>query len=263
MTVIWDEDSAFYSASSRLARGYEHISQMERQIRQFFADKPYDLVRDIDPTDRSYQRLKFKFSKRLPDSCTFLAAEALEALRFSLDQAGYAAAVLSGKTNPKRTQFPIADSPVELDNLIVGRKACNDIPKEIVSLFRSFKPYKGEDDTLNPLWAMNKLRNNGHKKLIPVRVGGSTISVYNRSQTGWISPVNPAYDSAENEIVFGRAPITDQLDYNVRQTFSVCFDETEVGNREYIFGFLMRSARFVEDILVSTEAECRKIGLIK
>jgi hypothetical protein len=117
MTAIWDEDSAFYSASSRLARGYEHISQMERQIREYFAEKPYDLVRDLDPADRTYQRLKFKFTKRLPESCTLLAAEALEALRFSLDQAGYAAAILSGKTDPKWTQFPISDTPDELNNL--------------------------------------------------------------------------------------------------------------------------------------------------
>jgi hypothetical protein len=259
MTIIWDADSPFYSASSRLARGYEHISQMERQIRKFFADKPYDLVRDIDPADGRYQRLKFKFSKRLPASCTLLATEALEALRFSLDQAGYASATLGGKTDPKRTQFPVSDSAEELDNLINGRGVCRDIPDEIVALFRSFKPYKGSGSTL---WALNKLRNSGHKKLIPVHLGGSTISVYNRSDTGWISPVNPAYDSIEDQIVFGRAPITDHLNYHARPTFNVCFDQAEVAGKEYVFGFLMRSAREVEDILVSTEARCREIGLI-
>jgi hypothetical protein len=207
---------------------------MERQIRAYFAEKPYDLVRDLDPADQTYQRLKLKFSKRLPESCTLLAAETLEALRFSLDLAGYAAAVLSGKTDPKRTQFPISDSPEELDNLIVGRKACRDIPEPIVTLFRSFKPYKGAD---NPLWALNKLRNNGHKKLSPVQLGGSIISVYNRSDAGWITPVNPAYDSTENEIVFGRARVGEQLDYNVRPTFNVCFDQIEVTGREYVFGF--------------------------
>jgi hypothetical protein len=258
MTAIWDEESAFYSASSRLARGYEHISQMEGQIRGYFAEKPYELVRDLDPADRTYQRLKFKFTKRLPESCALLAAEALEALRFSLDQAGYAAAVLSGKIDPKRTQFPISDTPDELDNLIVGRKACRDIPEAIVTLFRSFNPYKGAG---NPLWALNKLRNSAHKKLIPVQLGGSTISVYNRSTDGWITPVNPAFDSAENEIVFGRAPVTDKLDYNVRPTFNVCFDQTEVTGREYVFGFLMRAGRHVEDILLSTEEACRRIGL--
>src|ERR1700685_2160268 len=94
MTTIWDEDSPFYSASSRLARGYEHIAELHRQIREYFAGRPYDLVSELDPNDSGYRLLKFKFSKRLPDHCTFLAAEALEAIRFTLDQCAYAAAAL-------------------------------------------------------------------------------------------------------------------------------------------------------------------------
>jgi hypothetical protein len=259
MTAIWNADSPFYSAGSRLARGYEHISELERQIRSFLANKPYELVRDIDPSDGRYQHLKFKFSDRLPERATFLATEALEALRFALDQAGYAAAVASGKVSPKRTQFPIADSPGELDNLIDGRKVCRDVPEKVVRLFRSFKPYKGSGSTL---WALNKLRNSGHKKLIPVAIGGALITLHDHSGPGNIMPVSPVYDSAENEIVFGRAPIEQQLHYNVRPTFNVCFDQTEVAGDEYVFGFLARSAREVERIIVSTEAECRRLGLV-
>jgi hypothetical protein len=260
MTAIWNADNPFYSASSRLARGYEHISQLERQIRSFLAKKPYELARDVDPADGRYQRLKFKFSDRLPDSATFLATEALEALRFALDQTGYAAAVASGKNNPRKTQFPISDSPEELDNLINGRKVCRDVPEPVVQLFRSFEPYQGSHSTF---WALNKLRNSGHKKLIPVAIGGALITLYdNTGPDNVIMPVSPLYDSTENEIVFARAPIGQKLRYNVRPAFNVCFEQTEVAGEEYVFGFLSRSAREVEYLIVSTEEECRRLGLV-
>ena len=259
MAIIWNEGSPFYSASSRLARGHEHISELHRQISGFLSDQCYDLVREIDPNDRSYQLLKFKFTKRLPDACTHLAAESLEALRSALDQAAYATAVLSGKTSPKRTQFPISSDSAELDNLIVGRRVCSDVPDKIVTLFRSFKPYKRSDSAL---WALNQLRNRGHTKLALVRLGGSTITLFDNSEVGNIRPVNPIYDSAKNEIIFGRAPIKAQLNYNVRPRFTVAFDEIEFAKGEYVYGFLMKAATEVERILVATEAECRRIGLI-
>jgi hypothetical protein len=259
MTGIWDEDSAFYSASSRLARGYEHLSELERQIKTFLFEKPYDLVREVDPNDGSYQLLKFKFSKRLPETCTHLAAEALEALRSALDQAAYAAAVVSGKVRPKGTQFPISDSAANLENLITGRKVCSDVPDEIVTIFRSFHPYKGAN---NPLWALNKLRNSTHTVLIPIQVGGLNVFVHHRTGSAPIEPLKAIYDRAKNEIVFGRARVGEHLNYDVRPTFNVAFEQTEIAGNEYVFGFLARSARLVEDILVSTEAECRRLGFI-
>jgi hypothetical protein len=81
--------------------------------------------------------------------------EIIEALRSALDQAGAACAVLTGKTNPKKSYFPFADSGPELTKVIKGR--CKDLPGEIISLFRSFQPYQGGND---PLWAMNKIAAN-------------------------------------------------------------------------------------------------------
>jgi hypothetical protein len=151
----------FYSPRARLKRANEHISRLHKRVERFFWQAPYRQVIELD-ADGVTQLYKFKFTKRLPESCTHSAAEALEALRSVLEQTGFAAAVASGKVNPKKTQFPIGDDLIGLENLI-NRKVSKDLPDEILALFRSFKPYKGGNDTI---WALNKLANAKHTSLI-------------------------------------------------------------------------------------------------
>ncbi len=176
-----------------------------------------------------------------------------------MDQTGYAAAVASGKTSPKKTQFPISDSLTELENLIVGRKVCKDIPDEIVSLFRSFKPCKGGNDTL---WTLNQLRNSAHTSLVPVMVGGANIEIRHGRGSAEIIAVDPIYDSEKNEIVFGRGTVGEHRNYSVSPSFNISFNDARVRRREHALTFFYRAGGMVEDILASTETKCRKLGFI-
>ncbi len=126
----------FESPKRRLARAKQHVNHLEKRINTFFKKEPYARVVEKD-ADGVTDLHKIKFTKPLPDSCDLAATEALEALRATLDQIGYATASLAGKVDPKQTQFPIADDAAALDN-VIARKRCNDLPKEIVALFRSF-----------------------------------------------------------------------------------------------------------------------------
>jgi hypothetical protein len=257
---ILDPKHPLFSAVTRLRRGHEHVTNLDRQLCEFRYSKPHELVREIDPANAHYHLLKLKFTKQLPVECTLLAAEALESLRFTLDQVAYAAAVLSGKVAPKKTSFPISDSPNELDNLINGRKVCRDVPDDIVSLFRSFKPYKGADNTL---WAMNKLRNSGHTALIPVGVHAANILINHHKGSAEIEAMNPVYDSTKNEIVFGRVEIGQHLNYSIAPSFNICFEQTEITKRQYAPNFLYTAVSEVHGILLATEAECRRLGFLK
>jgi hypothetical protein len=256
---ILDPNHPFYSAIMRLRRGQEHATNLDRKIREFFHEKPHELVREVDPVDPSYQLLKFKFTKQLSTECTLIAAEALESLRFALDQVAYAAAIVSGKVSPRKTQFPISDSPEELANLIEGRKVCRDVPDEIVALFRKLRPYKRSDSTL---WALNKLRNNGHTVLIPVQVGSSNVVITHHRDSEAFEALNPVYDRTKHEIVFGRARIGHPLHYSVSPHFNVCFEHTIVGSKQYAAGFLYNAVGEVHSIVRATEAECRRLGYI-
>jgi hypothetical protein len=253
------ENDPFSSAKSRIARSNEHMTELEGLLNSFVLEKPYELMSDIDPSDSTQELFKLKFKNRLPDRSTQLAQEALEALRSALDQTSYAAAVASGKVAPKKTQFPISDSVAELENLIVGRKVCKDVPEEIVSLFRSFKPYKGGN---HYLWALNQLRNSAHTVLVPVMVSGANIHIHHRTGSAEINAVNPIYDSEKNEIIFGRGPIGENWDCDIHSSISISFNNAQVSRREYAIAFLHRTRREVDSILSATEKKCRSLGFI-
>ena len=252
------EIDLFGSAKKQLARSDEHVAELDRQVMIFLQEKPYKLVPEIDPDDQTYEIFKFKFTKRLPETWTHLAIEALEGLRSVLDQTAYACAIAAGKINPKFAYFPIADDLSGLETGIKGRT--KDLPDKIVALFRGFKPYKGGNDTL---WALNKLRNSNHMALIPVSIGGANIEISHRTGLAEINAVNPVYDSGKNEIIFGRGKIGEPRNYDVRSSLNICFEDARVSSRISAVGFLYRSASEVRRILLGTEAECRQIRLIK
>src|SRR5262245_61209963 len=155
-------DHHFRSPKQRLARAQEKIAELNAAIETFVKSEPYARVVEINPAS-GFQFHKIKMTKPLPDLLTDLTMEIIEALRSALDQAGFACARLDGKPNAKSAYFPMADTGPDLANVIKGR--CKDLPPDIVTLFRSFMPYKGGND---PLWAMNKIANTKHTALVPV-----------------------------------------------------------------------------------------------
>ena len=248
----------FYSPKARLKRANEHINRLHKRIEKFFKQAPYRQVVELD-ADGVTQLYKFKFTKRLPESCTHSAAEALEALRSALDQIGYAAAVASGKIAPKRTQFPIGDDPAGLENLI-GRKVSKDLPDEILTLFRSFNPCKGGND---PIWALNKLANAKHTSLLPVAVATDAMHARHLSISGPVAMPVPVFNSEKNEIIFARVSPGGQIKYDLGFSFLVAFGDIDFVARHQAVAVLRAMATEVKGILVATEAECRKLGFFK
>jgi hypothetical protein len=152
----------FRSLKRRIVRANEHISAFKAGADAFFDMQPYTRVVERDPETGGEIR-KLALTRPLPDHITDLAFEAIEALRSALDQAGYAAAVAGGAVRPKSSYFPIADFPGELDHVI--KRRCKDIPPDVVTLFRSFRPYKGGNGLV---WAMNKACNTSKHCLLQV-----------------------------------------------------------------------------------------------
>jgi hypothetical protein len=248
----------FDSPKQRLSRANDHIRRLHKRIDTFIKKAPCHRVVELD-ADGITKIHKFKFTKRIPASCTHSAAEALEALRSALDQIGYAAAIASGKDAPKKTQFPIGDDVDGLAN-VINRKVANDLPAEILALFVSFKPYKGGN---NAVWALNKLRNATHTSLIPVAIasGGMFVSNAALSQAEILNPI--IWDSEKNEIVFARVHPGGELNYNVHFAFKVAFGEIDLVGHHQVVAVLRIMSSEVKSILVATEAECRRLGFIK
>jgi hypothetical protein len=250
----------FASPRVSLGRAKDHIVDLEKRIRAFLADTvPYTHV--IEPDSEGINQVhKVKFIKLIPEEFAGITSDAVNNLRAVLDQIGYAIAVANGAKNPtKGTYFPFGETVSELDANI--KTSCKKIPNEIVTLFRSFKPYKGGD---NLLWALNRICvANKHRMLAPVGMacGGVHIISLHADRGPLILPAL-SWDRTKNEMVYAITGQDTKIEYKIDITFDVAFDEVEIVSGQPASAILRLLTSKVEGILLATEAEARRIGLI-
>jgi hypothetical protein len=250
-------DDPFRSPKRRLARAKENLQKFDDAVKAFIKSDPYARVVERDP-DGVTEIHKITLKRQLPEEAIHLAAEIVEALRSTLDQTGYACAVLAGVRKSKSAYFPCADSAPELANVIKGR--CKDLPSDIVSLFRSFQPYQGGNDYL---WAMNKMANTKHTALVAVGISSGGMLINSLRTGGPLALRVPRWDTAKNEMIFAITRAGSKLDYNVKFTLEVSFGDVPGLSGHRALEALSNLASITECILAATEAECRRIGLLK
>jgi hypothetical protein len=249
----------FESPRRKLARAKEHIVDLEKKANAFFSSHQYTKVTEPDPTGQ-YKLYKIRFNRPLPGNLADIAADAAQNLRDVLDHSGYAAAVASGRSKPLNAYFPFAGSADDLDNAIRGR--CKDIPGDIAALFRTFRPYKGGN---NLLWALNRIAvTNKHMLLAPMAVSADMYFddvIVRGSPSGLPTMIGepPVWDRTKNDIMFLRLPSDANLKGNFRVSIFVVFHEVEIVGGQPVVGILNALAREVERILVTVEAETRRL----
>lgn len=247
----------FYHPKRRIVRAQNHIVNLDRKIKRFLLHKPYTFLIEPDP-DGIHENHIIEFIGRLPPTCDDLAFEALFTLRAALDQAAYVTAAATGKVRPKSSLLPVADTAAELDTVIKGR--CRDLPDEIKTLFRRFKPYKGGNDAI---WALNKLRQSAHTALAAIGIAGTNVVISHWGDSPTLEGLNPVWDSVKNQIPFARGKLGSHWNYHARPTLLIGFDEIEVVGRKSAVAFLRTVLREVKDIVEATEKLAWRIGLFK
>ena len=211
----------FASPKRRLARAKSKLETLIREGKAFAAENPYSIV----------------------------------------TEPGYACAIANGKVTPKNTYFPIADSAPQLETDVIGRGRCKDVPPDIVTLFRSFQPYKGGN---LPIWALNRLANsNKHRLITPMGVAAEqSISINQIIRVPGLSIHVPRWDREKNEMLILSAPIGSNVKYDLNFAILISFDEIEPVAGHPVIPVLATMFGEVERILLATEAEARRIGLI-
>jgi hypothetical protein len=246
----------FYSPHLTFIRAQHYISDFKLIVNEFVNGNPYAHIVDQDPHTGEHIH-KIKFTQKLPDTLPCVLFDIANNLRASLDQVGYAAAVASGKSNPKRTNFPFGDDAAGVDNNIDGRKVCIDCPPEIIALFRGQKPYKGGND---PLWALNRLCNTKkHSALVPVQISQSSI-LYTGDVIGmgW-APAGSGWDADKEEITFLVTKPGVQPKITADVTIDVAIGDIETVANRPARHVLANMSRIVQSILVATERESRRL----
>jgi hypothetical protein len=84
-----------------------------------------------------------------------------------------------------------------------------------------------------------------------------------RAGAGSASMLVPVWDHTKNEMIFGRVDPGGELHYDIKFTFYIAFGNVPTFQGHEVLAVLHHLASVVERILMATEAECRRIGLLK
>jgi hypothetical protein len=250
----------FKSPRSMLSQAKRHLSKLETDINAFVRDKPWTTVIEKD-VDGLTNLIKVKFTRQLSEELPHIVFDCANNLRPVLDQIAFGIGRKHTGADPKSAKFPFGPTETDMLNNLAG--GCKDLPAEIRDLFAAFKPYKGGN---NALWALNELCNAPkHKMIYPIGIGGVGLGLGGNFVVGagGILILN-TWDSDKNEIIYASFPDgAIQGNPNFHLAFSVALDEVdEIIRGQHPVKVLRSMTGEVERVLMATERECRRIGLI-
>ncbi len=263
----------FASAKRSLRRGYLHIGDLAQRLNAINKTGEYATFVVEPQPDGLTEVLKLQFHPLFRDEFPCIVFDAVSNFRACLDQMTYAISIKGGLTKDA-AYFPIVTDAEHLKNRINGLKY---LPPEIIALFRSFTPYRGENDTL---WALNELCNvKKHAALIPVDLTrlryhhqilppSDPLNVLMRQATRVVEVGGPmtiggsAFNAEKNEIEIGTYPVGTNARTKTEVSFAVILkhsDEAISGQHPVLLLSQIRAE--TERILSATEAECYRIGV--
>jgi hypothetical protein len=255
--------SDFFDSSKRkLDRAQKHFLDLQAKVSAFIQSNPYHRIVDPDANKPDHEVHKIKPVRELGREMNDIGdtfGEFVINLRSALDNAGFAIATATGKSNAKNCNFPFAGSLADL-NSAIGR--CADLPTGIQSLFIGFQPYFGGDDLL---CAINSACNTDkHRSVIPA------FNVFIREQVSvrgtrfFEMPLEHKWDSAKNEMILitlgPGAP--DDFNYSFQFNVFVALNEIRAVAGQEILGVAHAMGCKIESILMAIEAECRRLKIL-
>lgn len=235
------------------------IDNLERDIKTFFQSAPHQRVIEHNAKTGADTH-KIKLVREIPGQFRSTARHIASDIRSALDHVGYAAAIATGKSNPKKTYFPFAKAESEASN--IRKRNCKDFPQEIFDVFWSFKPYSGGDDTL---YALNEIANcNKHRSVVPVGHGmGGQQMMTNFSCDGFCHSMAfpPTWDTSKNEAILCVVDSNANTNYDIHLSFEICFGDIKALGGQSTLRVLRYLLDVTKAIILAADAEGVKMGL--
>src|ERR1700730_3652046 len=230
----------------------EHLHHLIVEAKAFFDRNTYAVVTDTD-SDTGEKIYKARFTFRLPGKLPVIVFDILSNLRAALDQALCASMLALDVKGIRldKIHFPFANAPGKLDDAIRGR--CKNVPPEIVTVMRSFVPYKVGNDLL---WGLNRhSATKRHQRLVAIGASSDSMFIHEMfaSDTAISFPDPAIWDGVKNELVFARVAADAELKYDIELSFYIAFGDIDVVRAQPIIPTLDNLARMVTSIVLAIE----------
>ena len=220
---------AFEEAHLLNQRARELSRELAGLAKEFFDTEPYAQRTDVDRKTGEHIH-KIAMTRQLPKRLTPIAADAINNLRSALDHAVVASCIALHVVRASSTYFPFAADEGQLDNAIKGR--CKNVPRELIDLFRSFKPYKGGNDLLYAISTLSG--SNKHLKLVSIGAAGSNafrIDHLHVVKAKHFEVQLPRWDVSRGELVLFRSSPEAEFSGSIDFHFFVAF-----ANADFVAG---------------------------
>ncbi len=146
----------------KIERADKHIGDLNIVLRAFIDSRPYTVGTKNDPQTRRLIYYVVK-AKPIPTEAALIAGDILQNLRTALDYLVCALVRANGKSD-KMSAFPITDEePVSKQQKARFDAKIEGVRDEAKKIIRRIKPYKGGDDIL---WSLHALNNREKHRLL-------------------------------------------------------------------------------------------------
>ncbi len=256
-------DERLKQVTLKVKRAKEHISDLDREIREFLKADPYKVGTKYDPETR---KLIYYVSgvRPTPECLALIAGDAVQNLMSALDHLAYQLVLSDTRDNPPNKRviyFPIADNASDYEAKKQGKM--KGARQETFDAIDAIKPYKGGND---PLWNLCRL-NNIEKHRLLITVGsmfesldiGADISALMQKMvpdinfptlSAFFKPSDVLFPLKEGDELLIGAP-DEKVNQQMQFRFDVALNEPEIGEPKPLLQTVHQLAALVEGVVTA------------
>jgi len=135
------------------------------------------------------------------------------------------------------------------------------VPNEIKTLFSTFKAYKRGNP---PLWALNKICNAyKHRTIIEPGVTAKDVSFVDPPTDLSVAVFRPRWNRRKNELIISKTIDKGTAHHDIDMSIGVVFGKVPFFGWKPVLAGLRYMTSIAESIVMATEAEARRIGVIR
>jgi hypothetical protein len=258
-------DERLRHVTSRVERAKQHIGDLERHLHAFLGTNPYGVACKVDPHTRK-PVYPFSCVHPIPESLPLVAGDAIQNLMSALDHLTYQLVCSDTGDKPKNPRwiyFPIRDSFEKYEADRRGKMQGAHV--DTISAIDALKPYKGGNDPLWSLYALNVVEK--HRLLLTVGSQAAGVHLGElcamhsdgfppeaiaafRSMDLYLMPADKGFPLKEGfELYIGG--VDEEPNPNLKFRFTVALDEPEIVEGQPLLETLHQLTALVEGIVTA------------